>query len=364
MRDRKAELYGRILTGGKNHDSELCWQILPEVSRSFSLCIKMLPKPLNEQMMLSYLIFRILDTIEDSQAPLETKKELFDSFLSLMRAKRANPAPFKSSLCSKLNYTYEQSLLENADSVLRLYRSQPPQVRTAIRKRARTMARGMYEFQRRGIETFADQNRYSYYVAGVIGYLFNDLLYYNRIISARLKEKLKKYAMHFGLALQKVNILRDIAHDIAEDRHFWPTLLMKKYGLSYESICSEQNREAALRVLHVQIRNARKYLVSAMNYILLLPKKALRVRIVCLIPLFMAIESYVKCMNNLDVFDRSKTVKINRLQVEEIVAKSSLWGGSNDRLVRWFLKSMSANPELYQEYANLLYFRAERRSLS
>ncbi|VVC01742.1 Squalene/phytoene synthase [uncultured archaeon] len=336
-------------------DEERCWEILPKVSRSFALCIRILPKPLNSQMMVSYLIYRILDTIEDSAAPLQGKKALFDEFLMLLRGKRldeAAAAACAGRLLSRLNYTYEKELLEDTAAVLRVYFSQPAGVRRYILGRGKAMARGMYEFQKKRIETFADQNRYSHYVAGVIGYLFNDLLYFNGIITKGLRRRLRRYARHFGLALQKVNILRDIAKDIQENRHYWPSAVMERYGLTYGNLCMAEKREAAMKVLREQIRNARNYLVSAMKYVLLLPKNAHRVRMFCLIPLFMAIESYVKCAGNAEVFDQGKVVKISREQVQEIVAKSGLWGSSNERLVKWFLSAMGG-AGLEAEYASM-----------
>ena len=336
------------------NDVKRCWEILPNVSRSFSLCIRILPRPLNSQMMVSYLIYRILDTIEDSAAPLDVKSGLFEEFLGLLNGKRMDDG--KAASCSQkllagLNYTYEKELLENAASVARAYFAQPAGVRRYILKRGKAMARGMYEFQERGIETFADQNRYSHYVAGVIGYLFTDLLHFNGIITKGLRLRLRMYARHFGLALQKVNILRDIAHDIKENRHYWPSAIMAKYGLTYESLCLREKREAAMKVLREQIRNAQRYLVSAMKYILLLPKNAHRVRMFCIIPLFMAIESYVKCIGNSEIFDSGKVVKISREQVQEIVAKSGMWGASNERLVSWFLQAMgNVSPNLEREY--------------
>lgn len=344
------------------NDVQKCWEILPKVSRSFALCIRVLPQPLNEQMMLSYLIYRIIDTIEDSGAPLGTKSALFDEFLSILRPAKMDAEQVLSCrerLCKKINYTYEKELMENADAVVRAYYSQPREVRSYILKRGRTMARGMYDFQKRRIETFADQNNYSYYVAGVIGYLFTDLLHYNGIITDELRRKLRKYARQFGLALQKVNILRDIAHDIGENRRYWPQKLIAKYNLSYDSLCLKENREAAMKVLAEQVENARAYLESAMKYVLLLPKKALRVRMFCLIPLFMAIESYVKCTQS-DIFDPEQKVKISREQVQDIVAKSGLWGTSNERLVAWFSQSMAkvASRSGFEEEYALVFSRA------
>ncbi|MDO8339659.1 MAG: squalene/phytoene synthase family protein [Candidatus Burarchaeum sp.] len=142
----------------------LCWEILPKVSRSFALCIRILPKPLNEQMMVSYLLYRVLDTIEDSSAPLPVKKELFSQFVKLLAAPHADSSAInecKAALCTKLNYTYEKDLLENLGAVMQAYYAQPAPARHSILKWGRIMAEGMYEFQQKPIETFADQNAYS-----------------------------------------------------------------------------------------------------------------------------------------------------------------------------------------------------------
>jgi len=325
------------------NDREICWELLPKVSRSFALCIKILPEPLNDQMMLSYMVFRVIDTIEDSHASLRTKKALFKKVLSLLSKKNADDKFAKAvsqALLTKLDYTYEKELLEQLPALNRHLFSQPIAARKAIVHRGRIMANGMYEFQKKPIETFADQDRYSYYVAGVVGHLFNDLFYINGVISLRLRRQLSRHAKQFGLALQKVNILRDIADDIAANRYYWPKKLLAKYGLKYSNICSAENREKALSVLREQIVDARKYINAAMQYILKLPKEALRVRMFCLIPLFMAIESFVKCMDNSEVFDVGKKVKISRERVGDIVAKSGLWGANNKRLVKWFLSTM------------------------
>lgn len=325
-------------------DTDKCWRILPGVSRSFALCIKILPSPLNKQMMVSYLIFRVMDTIEDSSIPVEEKKALFLDFLNLLSPKKPNFAAAEA--CSKkmlatLNYTYEKELLESLSSLLNAYFSLPLNARKAICRKAKTMAQGMCKFQEKAIETFKDQNRYSYYVAGIIGHLFNDLLELNGIISKKLKRTLSKYALKFGLALQKINILRDIAEDIASKRYYWPQKVLAKYGLNYSNLCCAENRDKALAVLQEHIKDARKYIRAAMKYILLLPKNALRVRMFCIIPLFMAIESYAKCIGNAEIFLSEKKVKITREQVNEIVAKSSLWGSDNSKLVEWFYETVS-----------------------
>lgn len=334
-------------------DKSRCWAILPKVSRSFALCIRILPRPMNEQMMVAYLFYRVLDTIEDSKADLSVKKRLFEEVIGLFGGRKPSMqhvSRVSSLLLAKLNYTYEKELLAGMNSLVSTFHAQKPEARESILKWGAEMAKGMYKFQKQKIETLDDQNRYSYYVAGVIGYLFNDLLFINGIITFELKRKLHRYAKQFGLALQKVNILRDIAADITQNRHYWPRALIAKYNLSYGSLCLKENRAAAMKVLREQIEDARNYLYAAMKYILLLPKKALKVRMFCLIPLFMAIESYAKCIDNAAIFENGKVVKISRERVYDIVAKSGLWGTSNERLVGWFVQTMvRAGPDFVRE---------------
>lgn len=325
-------------------DSKACWDVLPQVSRSFSLCIQLLDGPMREQMMVSYLVYRVIDTIEDSSAPLLAKKRLFQDFISLLRAEKydgARTEEVRQSLLTQLNYTYEKSLLEALHPLVREYFQFEAHVRKPILQWGRVMAKGMFEFQKKKISTFADQDRYSYYVAGVVGYLFNDLLAANQIINETARRRLRYHARRFGQALQKVNILRDVANDVPAGRHYWPRVVLQKYELDYPQLLASENRAAAMKVLREEIVNALDYLYSGMYYTLSLPKSAIRVRMFCLIPLFMAIESYLACINNKEIFDNAKTVKISRLQVQDIVSKSTLWGSHNERLVAWFDSSMA-----------------------
>ncbi|MEM4272608.1 MAG: squalene/phytoene synthase family protein [Candidatus Bilamarchaeaceae archaeon] len=286
-------------------DREFCWRILPRVSRSFAFCIRMFPKPINEEIMVAYLLYRVIDTVEDCSASVETKKEMFGKVMLSIAPREYNEKLVKEcgrELAEKIDATYEKELMENYEKVVRVYYAQPGKIRRSIFRWGKVMADGMYEFLNRRIYTIDDQNKYSYYVAGVVGYLINDVLYYNNVISARLRKRLRVHARRFGLALQKVNILRDIAKDLRGGRRYWPEKIIRKYSLSYETICLPENRQLALKVLREQIKDAMKYLHSAIYYIISLPKNAVRVRIACAIPLFMAIESFAKCYGNEEVF--------------------------------------------------------------
>ena len=324
---------------------ESCWEILPRVSRSFALAIRLLPKPVSDQTMLAYLIYRLIDTVEDSHAKLGVKRKLFSSLLLVLARKRVMAEEIgrtKAFMLSQIDCTYERELIERLPEVAAAFYAQPAPVRAVTLRWGREMARGMLYFQKKPIRTFADQSKYAYYVAGVVGYLFNDLLYLNKIISSRLHRQLRSRAKRFGLALQKVNILRDVAQDVPAKRYYWPIRVMEHYELDYQTLLVRENRQKAMAVLREEIDDATEYLQAGIQYVTALPKDQLGVRLFCIIPLFMAIESYLACVNNADVFDQSKTVKITREQVGEIILRSNLWGGEDTRLMQWYRSRMKA----------------------
>ncbi len=324
-------------------DLRICWNILPKVSRSFSLCIKLLPKPIDERMMLSYMIFRVIDTIEDSTVNLNTKKRCFSDFLVVLSKEAYDNSltqKCKNTLLSKLTYSYEKELLENLDSVVKIYYSTPINERRAIFRWGKEMSEGMYKFQTKKIKSFKDQDDYSYYVAGVVGHLFNDLFYYNNIISKSKRNHLMEYAKRYGLGLQKVNILRDVAYDIPDKRFYWPLSILKEHSVDYSNLCQKKYRKNALEVSDIMVDNALDYLNDGLYYVMSIPRTALKVRVFCLIPLFMAIESFVKCIANENIFIKGKKVKISREQVKNIVKKSYLYGMSNLLLKKWYNSMM------------------------
>ncbi len=86
----------------------------------------MLPHPTDLHMMISYLTLRILDTIEDSSASLETKEEAFKKFIELLDSDSSSSekvAACREFLLANIDYTYEHTLLENVGAVIDIYHS-------------------------------------------------------------------------------------------------------------------------------------------------------------------------------------------------------------------------------------------------
>jgi phytoene/squalene synthetase len=198
---------------------------LERVSRSFAFCLAQLDAPFREWLSLAYLLFRLLDTVEDatwSSLTLQTDQFLqFDAFV----LKAADPTDilawmsrFPDSLPDG-----ERLLIADTATVLAHVHGLPPAARTALQRCYADMSAGMQHFCALGLSDFDSAlslNHYCFYVAGVIGELTCDLLTAARPELALSPDRLVD-CYHLGLALQKVNILKDQRQDEQSGRRFF-----------------------------------------------------------------------------------------------------------------------------------------------
>ncbi len=198
---------------------------LDEVSRSFAFCIAQLKSPLKEWVGLSYLLLRVLDTIEDSHwaSPAEKLKAFaaFDHALSTNSLTPLLPALEAQVPLSELNLYKDFPILIQDFYLL------PIAVQSSIRSTALNMSRGMqyfslkYPHQELRLNSLKEVNQYCFFVAGVIGELLTQLIR-NFSENQNLPQKLMTNSIRFGLCLQKINILKDQKEDESQGRHLVP----------------------------------------------------------------------------------------------------------------------------------------------
>jgi len=223
---------------------------LVRVSRSFAFCIARLEAPLNRQVGLSYLICRILDSVEDAQwIDRSGQAQAFEEFISFLHLDSSSDSPIDSPIGIKTVEAWSQRviagtklpdheilLLEDAGLVFRELWNERPRVREAMVRPIESMARGMMEYS--GIQAemavpstslaiklknLGDVNRYCFFVAGVVGEILNGLL---KLVAedrgVRVATSLVE-GFRFGLFLQKVNLLKDRETDLQEGRDLVPS---------------------------------------------------------------------------------------------------------------------------------------------
>jgi phytoene/squalene synthetase len=212
-------------------------QHLEKVSRSFAYCIQQMDSPLREWTSLTYLLCRVLDTVEDSAWPSkQVQLQKIKDFLPLFKTKGISDTQALSEVqswargFSREITQAERALIQDLPKLIGDFKKYPPEVQSAIASLISSMSSGMGHFLARAdqatqhkIQTLAELNEYCFFVAGVVGEAMTHFVAYkggyNQDHAFTNSENLVR-SFHFGLFLQKVNILKDQFKDEKEGRFF------------------------------------------------------------------------------------------------------------------------------------------------
>ena len=254
-----------------------CFRHLPKVSRTFALAIDGLPEPLRGEVCVAYLLCRVLDTVEDApDLTSDQRRSLIDPLLELLRQDAPLPLSWHRAvdglLASRSSAT-DLALLKDGDLVLEAFRSCRPSARLAITRWVTEMGKGMLIWSERmgegegslkTLRTMADLDRYCYYIAGTVGYLLTDLFFiHSPRIDQALFYELQGDAEAFGLGLQKVNIVKDLADDFRRGWCFIPTDLLGGQGVVAEDFSRTEKAKAVYAAVSPVLATASDHLGRA-----------------------------------------------------------------------------------------------------
>jgi farnesyl-diphosphate farnesyltransferase len=325
-----------------------CLQILPAVSRTFALSIRVLPGDLGRAVLSAYLICRIADTIEDApRLPVDEKAALLDRLLECFESPSAAPA-LAADLARLSGEPAHVRLGANAHVVFALFRALPAGSRAHVRRWVEEMVRGMRKFvvlypDGIRIQTLEEYREYCYYVAGTVGYMLTDLWHeHSRSVGPALHGVLRERCRAFAEALQTVNILKDVAQDAERENSIYiPERDLREHGSGHATILSpahvRQNREA----LGGLVKLAWDDLEDALGYLLLLPRRALPIRLFCVLPLLFAYATLRDLTRSTAMLAAGGGVKISRAEVKSLLVAGPLLVASN-RGVRWLVERVRA----------------------
>lgn len=210
--------------------SQLYQKHLDRVSRSFAYCIARLDGSFKNWVGLSYLICRILDTVEDApwkeKGKQQEKFKGFDRFLvnetsenEIEQWAQGFPDDIPAG---------EKKLLRDAATIFQDIHSAPQAVKAAIQQMVGSMSSGMQYFSELTkdkevrLKSLAEVNQYCFFVAGVVGEMLANI--FSAVDErAKLTKSNLVNAHHFGLFLQKVNLLKDQMVDETEGRFLIPS---------------------------------------------------------------------------------------------------------------------------------------------
>lgn len=324
--------------------------ILPEVSRTFALSIRVLPGALGRAVLASYLLCRIADTLEDAPALTADEKtrllgELAECFDDPLRADR-----FPERLPRLGGDPAHERLAHHTDLVFVLFRHLPAPTRAHVRRWVVEMIEGMRKFVLLHpggirIQSIDEYREYCYYVAGTVGYLLTDLWYEHvPSIGAARHAVLRTRCRAFAEGLQTVNILKDVAADVERENAIYiPEELLRELGGSHATLLSPDRRRATRGALTTLARLAWHDLETARGYLLLLPRRAVAVRLFCLLPLLFAYATLRDLSLATQQAAQRGTVKISRREVRALTVAGALSVLSN-RALAWLADRTMQRP--------------------
>jgi farnesyl-diphosphate farnesyltransferase len=351
----------RIPSGAPTaEDWQFCDSMLPKVSRTFALSIMALPTSMRAAVRVAYLLCRVVDTIEDDAVVKgEARERLYDEFDRLMADDKVDPSRFEE-MCREVGLgkgTHDQVLCEGAGSSFRCFRDLIPAQRAAIRPHVEEMSRGMREFTRRAdaegklrLRDLDELERYCYFVAGTVGKLLTALFELEAPgLPPHLLTPLRARAVSFGLGLQLVNIVKDVAEDHVRGDCFLPEALAEEQGITLDTLLEPDNRQAGLAVVRAVCARAREHLQRAEEYTLLWPaEQAESVRLFCVVPLVLALATLREVEEGHDTLHPGKKPKISRDAVMKIWADAQHAVKRNDSM-RWMIGFYAAGAYLGSE---------------
>ncbi len=323
---------------------------LKEVSRTFYPSIKILPKDLHFYVGHSYLICRLLDTLEDAyDITVEKKKEAIHQ--AVISIRDHSYFPKKNNTFAEIAATsdikpFEKVILENAFEVFECIDTFPDIVRSDIRTWTTEMAEGMKKYSfgsdnpKAQLSTMYELEEYTYYVAGTVGELLSGLFTLDHFkVPKERSEVMYANGVSFGKALQYVNIIKDSREDFTEGRCFIPADLIKKYGITLEEFFKTDRKTEIKAVYSELISRAEEHLKAAVKYIEAVPVRLWRIRLFCIWPVVLAVATLNGIKRDLDIFiNTSHTYKITRKEVKKLLFRGYFAAFSN-----WYFKRILKN---------------------
>ena len=291
----------------QTEDLVKCYQLLKLTSRSFAGVIMELHPELRNAVMLFYLVLRALDTVEDDMT-IDPKIKVpllrtFDEKLDLEEWSFDGNSPTEKDRVVLVEFT----------CVLRQFHKLKPEYQKVIKEITKKMGNGMADyildenFNLNGLETVDDYNLYCHYVAGLVGDGLTQLIVLAGFGSEDLYEHNGQLYEDMGLFLQKTNIIRDYAEDLADGRSFWPKEIWSLYAKELSDFTKPENTQQGLYCINHLVLNAMSHIESVLHYLASIHEQSSFQ--FCAIPQVMAIATLALVFSNPKVMHENVKIR-------------------------------------------------------
>ncbi|MDB5788770.1 MAG: Squalene/phytoene synthase [Caballeronia mineralivorans] len=323
--------------------------LLKGVSRSFYLTLRILPAGMRDPIGLGYLLARAADTIADtSLIPPEQRLELLLSLRSQVNgvSDEGALARIAVEVAGRQTQSDEKHLLESLGPALTVLSQLSESDQEAVREIVTTLTEGMefdlrtfpneYSGQIVALQELDELDRYTYMVAGCVGEFWTKMTYAH--MPGTLKdspETMLARGIRFGKALQMTNVLRDCGKDLRIGRCYLPATMLDRSGLSPQDLLLPDASRRARPLMFELVHGTLDHFREALEYTFAIPAFSVQLRLACLWPILIGLETLLLLVNNDDWLDPDKVSKIPRSNVYRVMAYSVPLVPSNSLLRSW-----------------------------
>jgi farnesyl-diphosphate farnesyltransferase len=352
-------------------------RLIRGVARSFALSLLWLPPTVRGPVGLAYLLARASDTVADSMDEgardprgQAARRQALGELQATIQAACHEPMMPLGSLAASVSAVgaipkaSEQELLEKLDELIRAVASLPAADRRLIAGVCDTIVSGqLLDLQRfdhgagelRALADSTEVCDYTWRVAGCVGHFWSE------VCEAHVDqwreqtfERMKADGAHYGMGLQRLNLLRDTAQDLALGRCYWSAQELAGVGMTPQSLAqavkaSDVSQLNAMRPLMTQwITQVRADLSHGVTYALAV--RPWRLRWACALPALLGLHT-LEIIEQAGPQALTRAVKVPRTWVYGLMVRLTLGGLRRSALITLALE-MGALPNIAQGLAD------------
>ena len=326
-------------------------QRLKSVSRSMYLSFAILPRVLREPMGVAYMLCRAADTLADGTSlPVDERRRYLDRFRGLF-----DIFPFDvahgAEFCSEINglqftdVRADQLLLNQLPACFHWHTALSLTDQTLVAKVVTGVIRGMEqdlavfpEEESTGLRSFATSEQlesYLQWIGGEPGRFWSEICLAH-VPNLPREARWLHHGITFGTGLQLVNVLRDLPADLKRGRCYIPDELLKKHGLSLESLVPpklpDDPNPKELRtpspVSHLvedRFRTLYVDLIGQADYLAGVPGSKWGLRAAVIWPLLIGLETLKRLQEAPTILNSRQRIKVSRNEIYHLLATTALW---------------------------------------
>jgi farnesyl-diphosphate farnesyltransferase len=316
-------------------------ELLKQVSRSFYLTLRVLPRSIRPQLSLAYLLARATDTVADTQLiAVERRREALLQLRTCIAEACGRRAPvlpdFEAFANSQHTNTAEapaeRVLIENIGKLLDALREFSEDDRSKICTVLDTITHGQEndlirfgaaaEDRIYALATDEDLDRYTYDVAGCVGEFWTRICRAHLFPKAALNSNiLFADAIRFGKGLQLVNILRDLPKDLRQGRCYIPVEQLSQHGLKPQDLLMPDIMDRFRPLYQRYLNQAEDHLLAGWRYTAMIPFRCVRVRLACAWPILIGVKT-IGLLREGNILDNRHRLKLSRSDIRRLIVQS------------------------------------------